>query len=69
MGIAEKIYHKVKQLPQGMAEQVLDYVERLETQQALTGQTVATDRPAQTDAVAPIRENPNDPVWDDLLFR
>lgn len=69
MDIAEKIYHKVKRLPQGMAEQVLDYVERLETQQALTGLTVATDRPAQTDAMEPVRENPNDPVWDDLLFR
>lgn len=69
MDIAEEIYRKVQRLPRAVAEDVLTYVERLETQQSLTGQTVATDRPARADAVEPMRENPNDSVWEDLLFK
>jgi hypothetical protein len=66
MKIAEEIYQRVQHLPEEMAREVLDFVGYLEIKYELS-----TDRLQRRPPPPPagrIQENPDDVVWNDLLF-
>jgi hypothetical protein len=70
MHIAEKIYLKVQQLPEELAQEVLAYIGYLEVKNHLALHPVE-QRPRSTNQREDnnrVRENPDDPVWQDLLF-
>lgn len=70
MDIAEKIYQKVQLLPEELAQEVLAYIGYLEVKNQLAlhpaGQPRSTSR--QREENKRVQENPDDPVWQDLLF-
>jgi hypothetical protein len=69
MNIAEKIYYKVQQLPEGLAQEVLAYIGYLEVKHHLAVHPVGQTRSmTQWEDDHPVRENQDDPVWQDLLF-
>jgi hypothetical protein len=65
MKIAAEIYQRVQHLPEEMAREVLDFVGYLEIKYELS-----SDRLQNRNAHPPgrIQENPDDVVWNDLLF-
>jgi hypothetical protein len=65
MTIAAEIYQRVQHLPEEMAREVLDFVGYLEIKYEF-----ATDRlqNRNTHPSSRIQENPDDVVWNDLLF-
>lgn len=69
MNIAEKIYLKVQQLPEELAQEVLAYIGYLEVKNHLALRPVGQTHPTtQRDDDYPVQENQDDPVWQDLLF-
>ncbi len=68
MDIAEKIYQKVQQLPEELAQEVLAYIGYLEVKHQLAVHPAGQSRPsAHREDEDRVRESPNDPVWQDLL--
>jgi hypothetical protein len=69
MDIAEKIYQKVQQLPEELAQEVLAYIGYLEVKHHLAIDAAGQPRPsAQREDSGRVQENPDDPVWQDLFF-
>ena len=64
---ADEIYQRVQLLPEDMAREVLDFVGYLEIKYELSREQLQSRKRMQTPP-GPIQENPNDVVWNDLLF-
>ena len=67
MKIADEIYQRVQHLPEDMAKEVLDFVGYLEIKYELSSERLQSRKTVQT-SPGHIQENPNDVVWNDLLF-
>ena len=67
MKIAAEIYQRVQHLPEEMAREVLDFVGYLEIKYELSTDRLQ-NRNAQQTSLGRIQENPDDVVWNDLLF-
>ena len=67
MKIADEIYQRVQHLPDDMAREVLDFVGYLEIKYELSNERLQQRKTTQTPP-SRIQENPNDAVWNDLLF-
>lgn len=63
MNTAEKIYQEVRQLPESLAREVLDFVEYLELKHGLRDYYVEDLKAAQEPAMRHIWENTEDEVW------
>ena len=64
---ADEIYQRVQHLPEDMAREVLDFVGYLEIKYELSRERLQ-DRERVQAPPGHIQENPNDVVWNDLLF-
>ena len=64
---ADEIYQRVQHLPEDMAREVLDFVGYLEIKYELSSERLENRKTVQTPP-GHIQENPNDAVWNDLLF-
>ena len=64
---ADEIYQRVQLLPEDMAREVLDFVGYLEIKYELSREQLQSRKRMQTPP-GHIQENPNDVVWNDLLF-
>ena len=64
---ADEIYQRVQHLPEDMVREVLDFVGYLEIKYELSSERLENCKTVQTPP-GHIQENPNDPVWNDLLF-
>lgn len=67
MKIAEEIYQRVQHLPEEMAREVLDFIGYLEIKYDLSTDRLQ-GRNTQPTSSGRIQENPDDVVWNDLLF-
>jgi hypothetical protein len=67
MKIADEIYQRVQHLPDDMAREVLDFVGYLEIKYELSSERLQSRKTTHTPP-SRIQENPNDVVWNDLLF-
>ena len=67
MKTADEIYQRVQHLPDDMAREVLDFVGYLEIKYELSSERLQQRKTVPTPPDR-IRENPNDAVWNDLLF-
>ena len=65
--IADEIYQRVQHLPDDMAREVLDFVGYLEIKYELSGERLQSRKTTPT-TPGRVQENPNDVVWNDLLF-
>ncbi len=68
MKTADEIYQRVQHLPEDMAREVLDFVGYLEIKYELSSERLRSRKTVPTPPPGPIQENPNDVVWNDLLF-
>lgn len=70
MSIAEEIYRRAQVLPEEAAREVLDFIGYLEQKyERPPDQAWRTEQTRQVAGSRYVRENPNDEVWNDLLFR
>ncbi len=67
MKIADEIYQRVQHLPDDMAREVLDFLGYLEIKYERSSERLQHRKTART-SPGRIQENPNDAVWNDLLF-
>ena len=67
MKTADEIYQRVQHLPDDMAREVLDFVGYLEIKYELSSERLQQRKTTHTPPDR-IQENPNDAVWNDLLF-
>jgi hypothetical protein len=64
MTIAEMIFEQVKKLPESSAREVLEFIERLRERGDRTDWRDLMN--AQSGSLAPIWDNAEDKVWDDV---
>lgn len=69
MNIAEEIYRQAQQLPDELAREVLDFIGYLQVKHALDDLLVRQHRSQHRFVEQHVRENPDDAVWNELLFR
>jgi hypothetical protein len=65
MDIAEKIYNEVSRLPEHLAQEVLDFIERLEKKHGVQDRDLQNLKEAQLLSMNNIWDNEEDEVWND----
>lgn len=65
MSIAEEIYDEVRRLPEPLSREVLDFIGYLEVKHGLAEKKVDELKPAQTDVMNEVWDNPEDEVWNE----
>lgn len=66
MNTAEKIMREIQNLPEPLAQEVLDFIGYLEFKHGLRDQLAEEFKVAQEPAMLHIWDNPEDEVWNDL---
>jgi hypothetical protein len=68
MHITEEIYQQVQSLPEDMAREVLEFINYLKKRRGLPHEPSQEVKKARHVFLHTIQENPEDEVWNDLLF-
>jgi hypothetical protein len=68
MHITEEIYQQVQSLPEDMAREVLEFINYLKKRHGLPYELNQEAKKGRPVFVHTIQENPEDEVWNDLLF-
>jgi hypothetical protein len=68
MNIADEIYHQIQHLPDGIGREVLEFVHYLKKRHGLIHEPPQNKINTPHGCIHTIRENPEDEVWNDLLF-
>ncbi len=65
MDTVERITQEVKQLPEGLAQEVLDFIEYLAIKHGLKDLDTYTLQRLQEKSLGPIGDNEEDEIWND----